>query len=128
MITRTPSSALRELENEWSERRATFVAPLLIGFEVTNALHRWSPKGLTEEQIERALTVFRELPIDFVDYPWLHRDAAALARRFHQPAVYDAHYLAVSLHIGAEFFTSDRRFSNAVSPHLSWVRFVPYDG
>jgi predicted nucleic acid-binding protein len=44
------------------------------------------------------------------------------AQRFHLPATYDVHYLALALAEQCECWTADRRLWNAVKRELNWVR------
>lgn len=51
------------------------------------------------------------------------------AHRFHLPATYDAHYLALAYREGCDFWTADTRLWNVVKSELKWVHLLSnYDG
>ncbi|MDP9365367.1 MAG: type II toxin-antitoxin system VapC family toxin [Chloroflexota bacterium] len=109
----------------WSQEPTELVAPMLIRYEVTNALHRLkqageASEGATQEALRSALV----LPIRLYHDENLHGAALDFAARFSLPAAYDAHYLALADRLGAEFWTTDRRLANSVRPALPWVRLV----
>jgi predicted nucleic acid-binding protein len=101
------------------------VAPWLLRYEVTNALHRLRLFGqLTDAALEEQVRAVLALPISYTADESLHLDAVRLARRFNRPASYDAHYLALAEREGAEFWTADERLFNAVHHQLPWVHLV----
>ncbi len=116
---------IRRLWQRWLTERVPLVAPLLIRYEVTNALHRYHLHGTRSAAVVRsALASMLVFPIHLHDQPDLHDRAFEFAGRFNIPAAYDAHYLALADRLGAEFWTTDRRLANKVRPSLSWVRLV----
>ncbi|HAG99010.1 MAG TPA: PIN domain nuclease, partial [Ktedonobacter sp.] len=50
--------------------------------------------------------------------------AIEFAHRFHLPATYDAHYLALAQREQCEFWTADARLWNTVKNELNWVRLL----
>jgi len=114
---------VRELWSQWRDERRLISAPALLYYEVTNVLHRYRFTGqLDTANLRAALDAALQLPIEVHWEPGLHVRAAELADRFGLAAAYDAHYLALAEHLGAEFWTADRRLARAVSPDLDWVR------
>jgi len=117
-------SAIVALWQKWRKVGQALVAPTLLCYEVSNALHRYV---VHEEMLpdEAAATLDIALGLDIVFYgdADLHRRSLALAKRFSLPAVYDAHYLALAERLGAEFWTADKRLLQAVR-ELSWVHGV----
>ena len=102
-----------------------FVAPSLMRYEVTNALYQVAKAGgFTIPTAGELIDVLLTLPIEFVDEVHLHRGALALAHRYRSGAAYDAHYVALARHLGAELWTADKRLYNALHPHLDAVRLV----
>ncbi len=87
------------------------VAPALLRQETFNAGWRLTRRGLlAAADFESAIRDFDALPIEFVDSPdWVGR-ALAVARRFDQPNIFDAIYLACAEDLDAELWTCDRRF------------------
>lgn len=85
--------------------------PPLLRLEFRNAIYRLERRGiLAQEEVERLREQFEAAHMSIVDSPaWLDR-AMALARRFKQPAVYDAIYLACAEDLGADLWTCDARF------------------
>jgi predicted nucleic acid-binding protein len=113
------------LWREWHEARRTIVAPTLLYYEVSNALHRYVVHSeLLSEEATEAMEAALALGITLYGDADLHRRALKLADRFALPATYDAHYLALAKMMGAEFWTADRRLVKAVSADLPWVHKV----
>ena len=56
--------------------------------------------------------------------PQLHEMAINLAKTLKLSAAYDAHYLALSKLLNAEFYTADKRLYNSVKLSLNWVNFI----
>ena len=103
----------------------SIVAPSLLYYEVSNALHRLAVAGqLRPEQPEQALADALSLNIRLYSDAELHQRALRLARQLTLPATYDAHYWALAERLGAEFWTSDQRLVQAVQATLPWVHLV----
>ncbi len=110
---------------EWCEAQRPLVAPTLLYYELSNALHRYVVhEDLLPEEATGALNAALELKIVLYGDANLHRRALDLAHRLSLPATYDAHYLALAERLGAEFWTADQRLVQAVSPALPWVHLV----
>lgn len=109
----------------WRQAGAAFVAPTLLRYEVTNAIHRTAQAGqIGRIAALKALSTALDMPISLYADAHVHRDAFAFAARFNLPAAYDAHYLALADRLGVEFWTADRRLANTVASALPWVRFA----
>lgn len=125
LVSREPPTPYRELWNQWQDSGCTIVAPALIYYEVSNALHRITVAGqLLPERASQALEVALNLNIRLYGDAELHQHALTLARQLTLPATYDAHYLALAQRLGAEFWTADRRLVQAVQATLPWVNLV----
>lgn len=72
----------------------------------------------------RALQYAIRLPIDLIIDSSLHAEAAEIAIEFDLAAAYDAHYLALSERLAAEFWTCDKRLYNSVHHSLPWVHYI----
>jgi predicted nucleic acid-binding protein len=108
---------------KWLAEGARLAAPALLFFEVSNALYQYQRHGyLSTEAVEQALNATLALPIQLHVDPVLHVLAMRMARRFDLAATYDAHYLVLADHLGAELWTVDRRLAERVRPKLAWVR------
>lgn len=101
------------------------VAPGLLRYEVVNALYKTirfaDVSPATAQQAIQTLTL---LPIDYLHDDFLYRDALTLAVQYRLGAAYDAHYIALAQHLGAELWTADKRLYNTVHPHLDFVKLV----
>jgi predicted nucleic acid-binding protein len=106
----------------WQDEGSELVAPLLLRYEVTNALHRIRAAGqLSASTTQQALQSAIDLPIRLHDEASLHAEAMEMAARFVLPAAYDAHYLALAERLGVQTWTADRRLANRVRHALPWV-------
>jgi len=126
LLVGTPEQSQWEtLWIQWHESASLIVAPTLLYYEISNALHRLTVANqLTMAQADQALSDALSLEIQLYGNNELHQQAIALARQLNLPAAYDAHYLALAQRLEAEFWTSDRRLFNAVQSTLTWVHLV----
>jgi predicted nucleic acid-binding protein len=125
LVSVLEDEAVKRWWERWEQHRSRLVAPTLLRYEVTNALHRLRRAGeASEEATQEALRAALTIPIRLYDDEDLHAGALAFADRFALPAAYDAHYLALADRLGAEFWTTDRRLANAVQPALPRVQLV----
>jgi len=115
------------LLDKWTDEGTTVIAPALFAYEVTNILYRQTVSGkLTYDESRRGLEKLFSLDIrlTFSLYEEVSAQAMEFARRFHLPATYDAHYLALAYAEQCECWTADRRLWNAVKRELVWVRWL----
>lgn len=125
MILGNRSLQIVQKWDDWQEENARIVAPRLLYFEVTNVVHRRYLQGaLTASKADEAIDIAIGLPIEIVDAVSLHHRSLEISRRFNRPAAYDAHYLALSELVDAEFWTMDKRLYNSVQHHLPWVKLL----
>lgn len=119
------SRAALELWQEWTRRDWQPVAPSLLRYEVTSALHRKTARGtMASEDAGRALREALALDIDYLDPPDLCLCAFELAARFQRPAAYDAHYLALANHLHCPFWTADEHLFNAIHADFAPIRWL----
>ena len=105
------------LLDQWTDEGKEIIAPALFAYEVTNILHRQVIAGkLTYEEADEGLARLFSLGIllKFSGYEKISTQALTYAHRFHLPATYDAHYLALASHEQCAFWTADARLWNAV--------------
>lgn len=125
LLTRADGGVASDLWDQWRKEQRLVIAPLLLRYEVTNALHRLKTAGqLTDESFDVQLRAAFALPITYASEEALHLHAGRIATRFNRPASYDSHYLALAEREGAEFWTADERLFNAVRHQLLWVHLV----
>ena len=118
-------AAIVHLWREWHEAGRPIVAPTLLHYEVSNALHRYVVHGVyLPEEAAKLLDMALGLRIILFGHATLHRRALLLAGQFELSSAYDAHYLAVAEVFGAELWTADQRLFQAVSGSLPWVHLV----
>ena len=107
---------------EWIESGKQISAPTLLYYEITNVLYQYQKQQfLTPSVVENALAALLSLPIHLHGELDLHPLALRMADRFSLPAAYDAHYLALAEHLGAEFWSADRRLVQKVQLQLERV-------
>jgi predicted nucleic acid-binding protein len=124
-VTEPSATYVQELWAEWNRTRSVVIAPWLLRFEATNAIHRIANRdkfGLSQAQA--VLTAPLNVPIRFVDRIDMHARALELSREFNLPAAYDAHYLALSELEGDRRFTSDQRLYNSARYSCPWITLV----
>jgi predicted nucleic acid-binding protein len=119
-----------KLWENWQQNSATIIAPTLFYYEITNALHRMNQANLlTIEDTEKALQDALNLGIVLYgssQFPQLHEMALTLAKTLKLSAAYDAHYVALSKLLNAEFYTADKRLYNSIKLSLNWVHFISH--
>jgi predicted nucleic acid-binding protein len=94
--------------------RVQLVEPAILFQEFANAAWLLQRRGLLlATEVDRRLAELEAMPLQVIDDPgWVAR-ALAVARRFGQPRIFDAIYLACADDLGAELWTCDRRFVNS---------------
>ena len=108
----------------WHDEDVTPVAPYLLPFEVTNALHRKVFRGqLTVGNASRMVSQLLSSRLELHQTAELHVRALELATELQQGAVYDAHYLALAEEFGCELWTADQRFHRAAegAGNVNWI-------
>jgi predicted nucleic acid-binding protein len=116
--------ALR-LRREWADSGVDRFAPSLVDYEIVSALNRKFVSGaLSADQVDLALELAFQDPIQIIDSNDLHRDALRLARRLGLRSAYDAHYLALADDLDCEFWTADERLYNAVRERFPLIRWL----
>ena len=108
----------------WHDEDVTPVAPYLLPFEVTNALHRMVFRGrLAVGDASRMVSRLLGSRLELHQTAELHARALALATELQQGAVYDAHYLALAEELGCELWTADQRFHRAAegAGNVHWI-------
>jgi predicted nucleic acid-binding protein len=116
---------IKDLWREWLQDKVMLHAPMLLRYEVVNALHQMRRAGtLDEDDVRRLLESALSRPIVLHDDEELHARALTLAAKHNLPATYDAHYLALAEKLGVELWTTDAKLARAVEDRLAWVRLV----
>ncbi len=124
----TPNSDLQyatDLLEQWIENQHPLIAPSLITYEVSSALHRLQHLNKLESQIaQEAFTTFQQLGITLIESPQLHNLSWRLAQQFGHSRTYDAAYLAVAQLHNAEMWTADKKLYNSVCEQFTWVKML----
>lgn len=121
-IEHTKAVALWE---EWTAEQVTIIAPMLLRYEVTNAVYRLVRFGGMSELAGRSvLDSLDNLPIRYLDTYEMHREAFEFARRFDAKTAYDGHYVALARREGVPLITADKKLVNTAQHHFSFVKYV----
>lgn len=119
------TSTYLSLWEQWLANDAEIIAPSLLYYEVSNGLYKYVVANMTTlEESTQFLQAALTLPITLYQDASLYQKGHSLADELNLPATYDAHYLALSEHLNAEFWTCDRRLFNTVRSRLSWIHLV----
>ncbi|MCY7391412.1 MAG: type II toxin-antitoxin system VapC family toxin [Leptolyngbyaceae cyanobacterium CAN_BIN12] len=119
------TSTYLSLWEQWLANDAEIIAPSLLYYEVSNGLYKYVVANMTTlEESTQFLQAALTLPITLYHDASLYQKGHSLADELNLPATYDAHYLALSEHLNAEFWTRDRRLYNTVRSRLHWVHLA----
>ena len=112
---------------EHNRRNLEIHAPALQRTEVASALWKYQKIGeLSRGQTEAAYDRYLHVSVHYHGEAWLDRVALALAS-VHSRSVYDPLYLALSIELGCELLTADRRLFNAVGSSFPRMRLLKTD-
>lgn len=118
------SDLARSLLSSWNKNGIKIIVPALFAYEITNILYR---QVLTKKLTYEQASFFQEgifslaIAFDFSLHKEISRKAMGYANRFHLPATYDAHYLALAEREQCEYWTADARLLNGLRGQLPWV-------
>lgn len=125
LVVEPKEESVRSLWEGWDSEGRQVAAPILLPYEVANALYRYQKLGyLGPAEVQLAFRATLALPLELHGEADLHWRALELADRFSLPAAYDAHYLALAELLEGEFWTVDGRPARAVQASLPWVHLV----
>jgi len=117
--------SITKLWRSWRTEGREFIAPALIFYELTNALHQYARHGIiSDEEAQQILHNISKLNISLIENKYIHHQALKIAQTMGLKATYDAHYLAVAQHANAEFWTADSRLVKQVSQDWPWVHGI----
>jgi len=110
------------LWRDWFQANHQLIVPSLFFYEVSNALFQYVRHGRMDTQtVIEAMQEVSRFNLQIYRDDLLHYRAVQLAGQLSLPATYDAHYLALSERLGAEFWTLDGKLVDKVKTKLPWV-------
>ena len=119
------TSVSRALFVAFEDRGVARIAPPLLPFEITNALHkRVASAEMTAQAAIQGFHSLASYKIEIHTIDALHEQALELARRMGRGASYDSHYLALALARDCEFWTADDSFFRAARQLSDKVRWL----
>ena len=119
------SNQVETLWREWRRQGREIVAPPLLCYEITSILcHAVYRRRITREEGLYILEHLLAFPIRLLVPQDLHVKAWQMAISMGQPAAYDAHYLVLAQSLGCEFWTADKRLSQAAGDRMPWVNLI----
>jgi len=117
----------REFLLDSIEADFTLIAPPLYEYEFESVLQQKLYSGvLTVDEVDIALTKLDAIDVKIIAHPSMVKRAREIARHFKQPVIYDSLYAALAELRSCEFWTADKSFYNAVTPALSFVKYLPH--
>ena len=125
LVREVYSDLAESLTRTWLRQGTRIVVPYLMLVEVSNALYQKARQG--EIALDAAAGLVENLvskDITLWETSGLHSRALELAATLNQPAIYDAHYLALAEIMGCDLWTADERFFRAGTgqfPSLHWI-------
>ncbi len=118
--------AARKLINDSIQAGIELIAPPIFFAEVDSVIRRRVHDGLLDAaKAKAAQALLDQAPVQIRTHPELRRRAREIAECFNQRMVYDATYAALAELSGAEFWTADKVFYDAVHRELKFVRYLP---
>jgi len=118
-----PEDEIQSRWQAWMDADTHLIAPTLLFYEVLNALYQYRKHDyIDDDALDSAVSTALALPIEIIGNTGIHRRAVTFARQLHLSATYDAHYLALAEHMGADLWTGDKRLATAAHKNsLTWV-------
>jgi predicted nucleic acid-binding protein len=114
----------------WQGTGTGLFAPTLLEYELVTVLRKALVTGMiTADEASLATKDLMDLNIEAVPPTLsLHESALRWADRLDQSVAYDAQYLALAEHLGAEFWTADQRLVNkARQVGATWAHWIAED-
>ena len=125
LVWEDDSAVARALREEWISDSVRMLAPRMLLNETANALLRKERDGkIPAGDARQRMREFRELDIEYVEWPNLYDEGIALALALNHPAVYDTLYLAVAEEYGCELWLADGPFYDRAVAAGRPVRFL----
>jgi predicted nucleic acid-binding protein len=110
----------------WHTQGIELCAPSIWHAEIVSVLRKMILAGqITAEDAQAALANLVNLPVTVIQ-PDVEVLQASLewAKRMGTLAAYDAQYIALADHLGAEFWTADRKLYDNLAANLPWLHWV----
>ena len=125
LLGRHEDRPILELWQRWEQEGRLLVAPFLIRYEVSNAIHRMVISGRLDAKLAKeAISTLIAAPVQLGLDDDLRERALDIAARFGLQAAYDAHYLALADRQNGGLWTADEKLFNRVGARLPWVKLV----
>ncbi len=125
IIEEVDSEKAIALLTQWVFDDVVILAPILLAYELANALYQRLRRGnIYADEAEQLFTyvLLNAVRLD-ASYEYAHSiRAVRFAQQFSLPAAYDAHYLAFAERKNCEYWTADARLLNTLQGRLPWVR------
>ena len=120
------SDSCAALMSNWAKSETSIAAPILWEYEIVSTLRKMvAARLMSAQQAREGLIKLDRLPIErILPELSLHEKALAWAEKTRQMAAYDAQYLALAEHLGAEMWTADKKLHNALRDTVPWLHHV----
>ena len=125
LVEEDDSDVARALREEWRADNVRMLAPRMLLNETANALLRKERDGkIPAGEARLLMRRFREINIEYVEWPDLYDEGIAIALSLNHPAVYDTLYLAVAEEYGCDLWLADGPFYDRAVAAGRPVRFL----
>lgn len=111
--------------HEWKMKSRLLIAPQLLYYEATNVIYQKLRSGdIVENEVRKLFRLLLALPVQTINPANLHEEALLIAKELELGATYDAYYLALAVHEGAELVTRDARLARAARKRYDWIQLI----
>jgi predicted nucleic acid-binding protein len=113
------------LIDQWTAQGVSVAAPYLFRYGLMSVVRKHvGRRTLSPQDGRESLTWLLKRPVKLFADDQLIERGYELASRYNRPSGYDSVYLALAERLDCEFWTTDLKFFNVVSPTMSRIKWL----